>query len=75
MSQQQQVRFEERDTTRTTTQRNFNGNGNDNGNGGGRGGGQETRHKEGFAHEIGDALTKGAGPNGYLAVRTYIAAM
>jgi len=26
-------------------------------------------HKEGFAHEIGDALTKGAGPNGYLAVR------
>ncbi|KAK3079309.1 hypothetical protein LTR53_020599, partial [Teratosphaeriaceae sp. CCFEE 6253] len=25
-------------------------------------------HKEGFMHEVGDALTKGAGPNGYLAV-------
>lgn len=27
------------------------------------------RQKEDFAHEIGNALTKGAGPNGYLAVR------
>jgi hypothetical protein len=24
---------------------------------------------EGIAHEIGEALTKGGGPNGYLAVR------
>jgi len=28
----------------------------------------QSQRKEGFAHEIGDALTKGAGPNGYLAV-------
>ena len=30
---------------------------------------QQQQHKEGFMHEVGDALTKGAGPNGYLAVR------
>lgn len=47
-----QVKFEQKETIRTST--------------GGRGGAPPA--KEGLAHEIGDALTKGAGPNGYLAV-------
>ncbi|RMZ34423.1 hypothetical protein D0859_01437 [Hortaea werneckii] len=34
---------------------------------------QQQQHKEGFMHEVGDALTKGAGPNGYLAVRQQLA--
>lgn len=28
--------------------------------------------KEDFMHNVGEALTKGAGPNGYLAVRTHV---
>lgn len=31
---------------------------------------QATGNPESFAHEVGAALTKGAGPNGYLQVRT-----
>ena len=70
-----QVKFQEQETIRTTQQ--YGGNG---GNGGGppgppprsRGGpqgpSQGPQQKEGFAHEVGDALTKGAGPSGYLAV-------
>jgi len=27
--------------------------------------------KEGLAHEVGNALTRGGGPNGYLAVRSH----
>lgn len=33
----------------------------------------QQQQKEGFMHEVGDALTKGAGPNGYLAVRQQLA--
>jgi hypothetical protein len=29
-----------------------------------------SRGKEDLAHEVGNALTQGSGPNGYLAVRT-----
>jgi len=51
-----QVKFDQRETIRTTV-------------GGSRGGPPPPApsHHEGIAHEIGDALTKGAGPNGYLA--------
>lgn len=31
---------------------------------------QATSKPESFAHEVGAALTKGAGPNGYLQVRS-----
>ncbi|CAK3863608.1 Peroxisomal membrane 2 [Lecanosticta acicola] len=48
-----QVKFEQKETIRTS--------------GGGGGGRGAPPAKEGLAHEIGDALTKGAGPNGYLA--------
>lgn len=54
-----QMKFEQKETIRTS-----NGGGNGNGNGGGRG----APHKEGLRHEIGEALTQGGGPNGYLAV-------
>jgi hypothetical protein len=47
------VKFEERKTTTTNV------------NGGVRGG----KEKEGLAHDIGEALTRGGGPQGYLAVR------
>ena len=56
----QQVKFEEKETIRTTQ------------NVGGRNGGPATRgppEKQDFAHKVGDALTAGAGPGGYLAVR------
>lgn len=33
------------------------------------GGERGSKHHEGIAHDVGEALTKGAGPNGYLAVR------
>ena len=52
--QQQQVRFEE--TVRTTQQ-----------DGGGRGP-RGPPQKDDLKHQIGDALTAGAGPGGYLAV-------
>lgn len=48
-----QVKFEQKETVRTSA--------------GGRG--APPAGKEDLAHEIGNALTKGAGPNGYLAVR------
>lgn len=32
--------------------------------------GDKGQKHEGIAHEIGEALTKGSGPNGYLAVST-----
>ena len=63
----QQVKFDENvrvtETTRTSG----------GGGGGGRGGngGPPQRgppQKEDFAHQVGDALTKGSGPGGYLAV-------
>ncbi|KAF2774074.1 hypothetical protein EJ03DRAFT_323415 [Teratosphaeria nubilosa] len=49
-----QVKFEQRENIRVTQ------------SGGGRGG-PPPPHKEDLAHRVGDALTKGAGPNGYLA--------
>ncbi|KAK3067942.1 hypothetical protein LTR53_014863 [Teratosphaeriaceae sp. CCFEE 6253] len=57
-----QVKFEQREDIRVTS----------GGNAGPRGRGAPPPpapppHKEGFMHEVGDALTKGAGPNGYLA--------
>ncbi|KAK4899455.1 hypothetical protein LTR17_000656 [Elasticomyces elasticus] len=59
-----QVKFEQREDIRVT---NTSG-----GNGAPRGRGAPPPpgappQKEGFMHEVGDALTKGAGPNGYLA--------
>lgn len=63
-----QVKFERKEDVRITN------------NGGGSGGPRGGRgppppppppaapHKEGLLHEAGEALTKGAGPNGYLAV-------
>jgi hypothetical protein len=58
-----QVKFERQETIQTTQQ-------NDRGGGrGGRGGGpQQPPQKQDFAHEVGNALTQGSGPNGYLAV-------
>lgn len=74
-----QVRFEKEETVRTT-QRNGNSGGGRGGDGGGRGGDgggrggprgpPPPREKEDFAHKVGDALTQGSGPNGYLAVRS-----
>ncbi|KAK5167613.1 uncharacterized protein LTR77_007312 [Saxophila tyrrhenica] len=77
-----QVRFQE-ETVRTTTQQNGNGGGRggdggarggngggqggDGGRGGGRGPPPQAPQKQDFAHEVGNALTQGAGPNGYLA--------
>ena len=53
-----EVKFEE--TVRTTTQQQ---------NGGGRGAPPRAPpQKQDFAHKVGDALTSGAGPGGYLAV-------
>lgn len=58
-----QVKFEERETVRTTQRE-----------GVGRGNAftkeppQHPPQKRDFAHTVGDAITKGAGPNGYLAV-------
>lgn len=49
-----QVKFEQKESIRTTT--------------GGRPGPSPPAGKEDVAHKIGDALTKGSGPNGYLAV-------
>ncbi|EMF15153.1 uncharacterized protein SEPMUDRAFT_147115 [Sphaerulina musiva SO2202] len=48
-----QVKFEQKESIRTTT--------------GGRPGPSPAAGKEDVAHKIGDALTKGSGPNGYLA--------
>ena len=61
----QNVRFEERDTVRVTQE-----------SGRGGRGPPQPRQKEDFAHKVGDALTAGAGPGGYLAVstRSYIPA-
>ena len=72
-----QVKFEERETIRTTQQQ-------QGGNGGGRGppqqrgaslpqqrGAPPPQQKEDLKHKIGDALTAGAGPGGYLAVSTF----
>ena len=58
-----QVKFDQREDIRVTTSTS---------NAGPRGGAPPMAppHREGIAHEIGDALTKGAGPNGYLAVST-----
>ena len=56
-----QVKFEQKETVRTTTGGGSGGNG--------RGGPPPAPGKEDIAHKIGDALTQGAGPNGYLAVR------
>lgn len=50
-----QVKFEQKETIRTTS-------------GAGGSGGPPSGGKEDFAHKVGDALTKGSGPNGYLAV-------
>ena len=47
-----QVKFEQKETIRSS-------------GGGGRG---APAGKEGLGHEIGEALTKAGGPNGYLAV-------
>ncbi|QIW94683.1 hypothetical protein AMS68_000201 [Peltaster fructicola] len=52
-----QVKFEQRETIRTTGAQ----------PGPSGFGVRDVPHKEGFLHEVGDALTKGAGPNGYLA--------
>ena len=65
-----QVKFEQREDIRVTQS---GGNGNGNGAFRGRGGpppppSQTRGHKEGLLHEAGEALTKGAGPGGYLAV-------
>ncbi|KAK4631124.1 PXMP2/4 family protein 3 [Fulvia fulva] len=49
-----QVKFEQKETIRTTS-------------GAGGSGGPPSGGKEDFAHKVGDALTKGSGPNGYLA--------
>lgn len=49
-----QVKFEQKETIRTTT--------------GAKGGPSPPAGKEDIAHKIGDALTKGSGPDGYLAV-------
>lgn len=50
-----QVKFDKREDIRVTTSS--------------RGGpSPPAGRREGLAHEIGDALTKGAGPKGYLAV-------
>ncbi len=62
-----QVKFEQREDIRVTNT------GSSNMNGMPRGRGMPPPPaalptKEGFMHEVGDALTKGAGPNGYLAV-------
>ncbi|KAK3680148.1 hypothetical protein LTR78_000525 [Recurvomyces mirabilis] len=71
-----QVKFEQKEDIRVTQSSGANGaSGGTGGTGGGffRGTGgppppaaPHQKH-EGFAHEVGDALTKGAGPNGYLA--------
>jgi hypothetical protein len=63
-----QVKFEQRENIRVTQ------------SGGSSNGGAAPRgppppapsQKEGFIHEVGEALTKGAGPNGYLAVSSGI---
>lgn len=65
-----QVKFDQREDIRVTT--------NTGGNGGSppprgapqRGGFQGPPQKETISQEIGEALTKGAGPGGYLAVST-----
>jgi hypothetical protein len=56
-----QVKFEQQETIRTTQQ-------NGGGRGGGRGGPPPPPQREDLAHKVGDALTQGSGPNGYLAV-------
>ena len=59
-----QIKIDQQETIRTTTQQQ---------NGGGRGGPRDYApppRKEGLVHEVGDALTAGAGPGGYLAVST-----
>lgn len=68
----QNVKFEERETTRTTV--NSGGQGGDGGGRGGRGGPppqapQKSGEKDDFVHKVGDAITKGGSPDGYLAVR------
>lgn len=70
-----QVRFEQQETVRTTQQSGNGGNGNGGGrggDGGGRGGPRgapsQAPQKQDFAHEVGNALTQGSGPGGYLAV-------
>lgn len=60
-----QVKFQQREDIRIT---------NNGGNGGPRGGGfagRAPQGKEDLAHEVGNALTKGSGPGGYLAVSRY----
>ena len=74
----QQVRFDENVRVTQTTQQTgqggfgniFGNNGNGSGGGGGRGGPppRGPPQKQDFAHEVGNALTAGAGPGGYLAV-------
>lgn len=70
----QNVKFEERETIRTTV--NGGGQGGSGGGGGGRGGPpqapQGKGEKQDFAHKVGDALTKGGSPDGYLAVREHM---
>ena len=63
---QREVKFEE--TVRTTQRDGGGGGGGDGKGGGSRGGPPPPREKQDFAHKVGDALTQGAGPEGYLAV-------
>lgn len=51
-----QVKFEQKETIRTTT--------------GGKAASSPPAGKEDFAHRVGEAITKGGSPDGYLAVST-----
>ena len=71
----QNVRFEEKETIKTTVNGGNQGGGQGGGGDrGGRGGPSQAQapkgsgEKQDFAHKVGDALTKGGSPDGYLAV-------